>query len=590
MRQKRARRGRTYSRHLSATGLALALLAGCSSGTETTTSTAVAWSAADDTQTPTVPVPDDTDPSTTTSPTGTHTMMVPMPDGIGLATTIYLPEDGSGPWPSVLQRTPYGRESVEDFIWFGEILSEEGVVAIVQDQRGRYDSEGEDIGFFADTADGQATLDWIVAQPWSNGRVATEGGSAQGIAQYLLAPGASDALTCQWIDVATPDFYSDAVYQGGVFREALAGGWLEDIGSSHLIAEYMSQPLDGDYWDAADITDAFEDVHVPAYHVGGYLDIFARGIVTGFLGYQYEGGEGAAGRQHLVLGPWAHGVDESTVGEATYPAAGNTHVFGEWQGIWYEVCVYGHMDMSELDALPTVSYFTMGAVGEADAPGHAWHTAETWPPKGFTETRLYLQSNNTLATAAPEQATGGDPFAYDPDDPSPTICGANLLIEAGSCDQRPVEEREDVIVYTSAELDVPLEVTGDLYAEIWITTDVPDTDIVVRLTDVYPDGRSMLVADGILRARYQGDPDFTSFELLEPDTPYLLTLDLGPTSIIFNAGHRIRVSVTSSNWPRFGINPNTGEMFLKEGDVGRIARTTILRDAEHPSALVVPTR
>jgi hypothetical protein len=145
-----------------------------------------------------------------------------------------------------------------------------------------------------------------------------------------------------------------------------------------------------------------------------------------------------------------------------------------------------------------------------------------------------------------------------------------------------------VVVYSSPLLDEPVEVTGDLRAKIWIETDVPDTDVVVRLTDVYPDGRSMLVADGIVRARYHNSPDFASEQLLEPGVPVLLTVDLGPTSIIFNAGHRIRISVTSSNAPRFAPNPNTGAMYLGAGETGRIAHTTILHDAAHPSMVILP--
>ncbi len=562
------------TRRLMVIGMLLAMLAGCSSPTETA-----------EQETP-APVTNDAQRTTAPLQQRTQTVMVPMPDGVSLATTIYLPRDGAGPWPAVLSRTPYGRS---EFTGLGETLAEAGIVGVIQDQRGRHDSEGDDIGFFADTADGQATLDWIVTQVWSNGRVATDGGSAQGISQYLLAPGASEALACQWIEVATPDLYS-AVYQGGAYRESLASGWLEEISSQHLISEYKARPLDEEYWDPADATRSYRDVHVAAFHVGGYFDIFASGIVEGFTGYQYEGGEGAAGHQHLVMGPWDHAVDNPAVGAAVFPGAVLEELHDEWQAIWYEACVYERMDIAEVDALPTVTYFTMGAIGEGEAPGNAWHSAETWPPAGSTETRLYLRDDNTLDTERPDEPSSGDTFSYNPGDPSPTVCGANMLIDAGSCDQRTVEERSDVVVYTSDALEAPFEVTGDLHAEIWMVTDVPDTDIVVRLTDVYPDGRSMLVADGILRARYNADPDFTSYEFLEPHTPYLLTVEMGPTSIVFNAGHQIRVSVTSSNWPRFSINPNTGDMFLEEGQNGRVATTTILRDAEHPSAVVVPAR
>jgi hypothetical protein len=518
-----------------------------------------------------------------------QTVMVKMPDGIHLATTILFPPEGDGPWPTLLTRTPYGRNEHPEFVEFGEDLAREGIVIIVQDQRGRYDSEGEDNSFFSDKIDGPATIDWITAQSWSNGIVATEGGSALGIMQYLLAPGASEALTCQWIEVATPDLYKD-VHMGGVYRHEMFNTWLEEIDSEHLIDPWQSQWLNDDYWDAAQIVDEYADVHVPAFHVGGYYDAFASGIVEGFLGYQYEGGEGAAGHQHLVLGPWIHATNEPSVGEMTYPEAILDELYDEWQLMWFEACILGSANMDELDQIPAVTYYTMGAVDEEDAPGNEWQTAETWPPEGTVEARVYLHPEGTLVDELPPEQSNGDTFRFNPGDPSPTICGRTISIDSGACDQGPIEEREDVLVYTSPILDTPVEVSGNLRAEIWFTTDAADTDIVVRLTDVYPDGRSMLVVDGTMRARFHNSPDFSSFELLEPGEAYLVSFDLGPTSIVFNAGHQIRVSVTSSNWPRFSVNPNTGEMYLTDGKDGQIAQTTILHDADHPSAIILPIK
>jgi putative CocE/NonD family hydrolase len=463
-----------------------------------------------------------------------------------------------------------------------------GIVAVTQDVRGRFDSEGEDMGFFADREDGQATLEWIAAQSWSNGRVATLGGSAGGIVQYLLAPGASDALQCQHIGFATPDLYSHAVFQGGVYRYELTETWLVDTDSTHLIEPFRAHHLNTSYWDPVQVVEDYADVHVPAVHEGGWYDIFARGTIDGFLGYQNQGGDGAAGQQHLIMGPWPHAAYSTEVGELTFPAA-DREDYDFWT--WLAACLLDESgDMSAVAAWPTVHYYTMGAVGEVGAPGNEWRDADTWPPEGVEEVPAYLHPNNLLDIEPPGAEDGGDTFTFDPGDPSPTVGGANLYMEDGARDQRSIEARDDVVVYSSSVLDGPVEVTGDLRAEIWITTDVLDTDIVVRLTDVYPDGRSMLVADGIIRARYHSCPDFTCEEFLEPGVPYLLTLDLGPISIIFNTGHRIRVSITSSNWPRFSVNPNTGEIFLAEGETGQIAHTTILHDADYPSAIILPVR
>jgi uncharacterized protein len=511
-----------------------------------------------------------------------QTVMVPMPDGVKLATSLYLP-DGDGPWPVLLVRTPYNRASLD----MGPDLAAAGIVAVAQDVRGQYDSEGEPAGFFSAREDGQTTLDWIAAQPWSNGRVATFGGSALGIAQYMLAPGAPDNLRCQWIEVATPDVYHDAAFQGGVWRSELVERWLQGNNSDHLVAPFKAHPLNTAYWDPVQITGQFDAVHIPAVHVAGWYDIFARGTIDGFLGYQNEGGAGAAGQQHLIMGPWTHSINNDQIGAFTIPAA-VTEDYNRWVLHWLQQCLLAENDgPPDLGEIPTVTYFTLGAVSEDDAPGNVWRTAESWPPT-TNAVPVYLQPNGYLSVEPPGADGGGDTFAYDPTDPAPTIGGANLTLAAGPFDQRPIERREDVVVYSTPPLEDPVEVTGDLRAEVWISTDVPDTDILVRVTDVYPDGRSMLVAEGILRARYHNHPDFTDFQLLEPDTPVRLDIDLGPTSIVFNQGHRVRVSITSSSVPRFAPNPNTGDMFLAEGDSGQIAHTTILHSADYPSAVILP--
>ncbi|MBN1260143.1 MAG: CocE/NonD family hydrolase [Anaerolineae bacterium] len=508
---------------------------------------------------------------------------VPMADGVGLATTIYWPA-GEGPWPTLLLRTPYSRSGESGW---GRTLPEHGIVVMTQDVRGRFDSEGEDMSFFAEREDGQATLRWIAGQPWSNGRVMTLGGSALGITQYLFAPGAPEALTCQWIQVATPDLFDGAVYQGGVYREALTTGWLESNQSTHRIAPLRSHHKNDAYWDIVQIDD-FSAVNVPAFHVAGWYDIFARGMVNGFLGYQDEGGAGARGQQHLIMGPWTHAVNDPEVGALTFPNAVLESLEQQLE-IFMLACLFDDPEaQADLAALPPVQYFTLGAVAEPDAPGNVWRTAGTWPPAGGTETPFYLHPGNVLSLERPGADGGGDAFTYDPHAPSPTVGGANLGLPAGSFDQREVEARDDVVVYTTPPLEAPLEATGDLRADIWIATDVPDTDVVVRLTDVYPDGRSMLVSDSIFRARYRTCPDYTCEVFLEPGEPVLLTVDLGPHSYVFNTGHRVRISVTSSNAPRFAPNPNNGEMYVGEGAPAQVAHTVILHDADHPSALMLP--
>jgi predicted acyl esterase len=519
----------------------------------------------------------------------TFTTMVEMPDGVKLETTVFLPA-GEGPFPTLLVRTPYQHSSGTSS---SEAGTPDGIASVVQHVRGRYGSEGEFGAFFDARTDGQATLNWIVAQPWSNGLVATTEGSAMGIAQYMMAPGAPGALRCQWIGVATPDLYA-AAYRNGVYRSELVDHWMgEWVRAKQWITEVYAHPLNSAYWDDARITNEYGEINVVAVHVGGWYDVFARSTIDAFLGYQYEGGPGAAGHQHLIMGPWTHDVNKAKVGELTFPNDTLPGFNGMYR-LWREACLLGGAAgedaMAQLDAQPAVTYFTMGAVDEPGAPGNAWHTAEPGPPPGGSDFPLYLHAHQRLGADVPPENSPGDTFAYDPADPTPTLCGANLYLTRGTCDQRPVEQREDVIVYSTPPLEEPLEVTGDVRADIWITTDVPDTDVAVRVTDVYPDGRSMLVLDSIMRAGYHASPDFSSETLLTPGEPVQLSFDLGPTSIVFNAGHRIRISVSGANAPRFAPNPNTGASFLQEGESGQVAHTTLLHDGQHPSAIILPVR
>lgn len=522
-------------------------------------------------------------PTPVTAQSNSEVIMLPMPDGVALSTAIYRPA-GDGPFATLFIRTPYGRGDATD----GNALAELGIAVVIQDARGRFDSEGIYNAFRDARADGQATLDWIVAQAWSNGRVATYGGSALGIAQYMLAPGANAGLVCQWVEVGTPNTYN-AMYENGLYRAEIADNWLSETGAPHMIDQIRNHPTPDSWWDVTNITREFDTVNVAAFHIGGYYDIFVNGTIAAFLGYQNE--SQGAGRQHLVLGPWTHGLYTSEVGELVIPEA--ERAFQEELFLWLDACLLdgasGLGTVDDLDALPAVYYFTIGA-SEPDAPGNQWRTAETWPPADATATPLYLQPGGQLAWEVSSTDEIGTTFQYDPTNPAPTVCGPLLTLEAGACDQRSVEAREDVLVYTLPVLDAPLEVTGNLTANIWMSTDVPDTDIVVRVTDVYPDGTSLLVVDSAMRARYHASPDFTSETFLNFNEPVLLSFDLGPTSYIFNSGHQIRISITSSNVPRFAPNPNTGAMFLAEGEQGQVATTNILHDADYPSSVILPIR
>jgi putative CocE/NonD family hydrolase len=237
---------------------------------------------------------------------------------------------------------------------------------------------------------------------------------------------------------------------------------------------------------------------------------------------------------------------------------------------------------------PAVRYFVMGDVDSDGAPGNEWRTATTWPPFTATDQTLYLRAGRTLNETQPGTDEGADTYTYDPANPVPTNGGNNMLLEDGPYDQSTVEARSDVLTYTTPTLTSAIEVTGTIRATIWIQTDVVDTDVSVRVSDVYPDGRSMLITEGILRTRFRNG-SFASETLMVPNTPTQIEIDLWPTSIVFDVGHHIGVAVTSSNSPRFEPNPNTGAAFQLDDTMTQIANIEILHNAQYPSAIVLPT-
>jgi putative CocE/NonD family hydrolase len=291
--------------------------------------------------------------------------------------------------------------------------------------------------------------------------------------------------------------------------------------------------------------------------------------------------------QHLIVGPWSHNtLGQDTTGQFTFPNAAmdiNANM-EEW---------FSHYLFDTSNGVPNwpaIQYYVMGDVAAAGAPGNEWRTASAWPPGTATDQTLYLHDDGTLNDTAPGAGEAYESYAYDPTNPVPTVGGNNMIepLGDGPYDQTGIEGRSDVLTYTTEVLSSALEVTGTIRASIWIQADVSDTDVSVRVTDVYPDGRSVLITEGITRARFRNG-SFASETLMTPNTPYQIHVELWPTSIVFNAGHRIRIAVTSSNSPRFAPNPNTGAAFQLNDTTTQVANIHILHDAAQPSAVVFPT-
>lgn len=480
------------------------------------------------------------------------TYRVAMRDGVKLATDVYLP-DGDGPWPVIFLRFPYNKALAAGI---GPDAATRSYVFVAQDTRGRFASEGENLPFNADGHadgewDGYDSAQWIARQPWCNGKIGTWGGSAGAITQYLLAGTGQSNIVSQHLTVGTTSLFKDGIYRGGIFRKALVEKWIEGTRfEPGALDRWTTNFPYTQYWKDREIINDYDKIHAAGMHIGGWFDIFAQATVNAFVGYQTKGGPGARGRQHLIMGPWTHGVLQAKAGDLTFPNATKAPYDEQDPWKWFAATLKG--ESNGIAELPAVTYYTMGAVGETNAPGNEWRTAKQWPPSGTEERSLHLLRDHTATFGA---LSGADPgelsYISNPEDPVPTVGGYELTIPAGPKDQRSIESRDDVLVFTTDPLNEPLEVTGNAIAAVRLRCNTPDADLIVRLCDVYPDGRSFNICEGALRLRFREGLDRV---LWLDANPVEVLVRLWPTSMIFNRGHRLRIHIASSSSP--GLEPN----------------------------------
>lgn len=509
---------------------------------------------------------------------GVQTAMVPMRDGVKLATDIHLPE-GSGPWPTLLVMTPYNRKGVESL---AAETGKRGYALVAQDFRGRFDSEGDDYPVFlscgwGEHQDGYDTVEWIAAQPWSNGKIGGFGVSAPGIALNMTAPSRPPHLTCCYVSVAFSNMYSQAAYQGGAFRKGLLEEWLKECKFNPKTLELVrAHPNYDDFWKAVDPEQVASQVNVPTMFVGGWYDIFAAGTLNSFAAINKRGGEGARGKCRLVMEPYGHGRCEDLV----FPNASQPPSADAWN--WFDLWL--KHDGKGIEQIPVVQYFVMGDPTDPNTQGNKWKTADDWPVPAQS-VAVYLHTDNKLRLKASEELFGSLSYQYDPKNPVPTVGGANLTGSKGPKDQRSIEERPDVLLFNSPVFDRYIEFTGQIRLKLWASSTAPDTDFTAKVCDVYPDGRSMIVLDGVLRASHRNSMD--AAEPLEPGKIYEMEIDLWSTSLVVGPGHRMRIAISSSNSPRFEPNPNTVAASGVD-DKTQVATNTIYMNATHPSHILLP--
>ena len=509
-------------------------------------------------------------------------VMLPARDGTELATDYYLPE-GDGPFPVIVARSVYGRAAG---LMLVKPMADQGLALVIQDTRGRGQSQGKDWVFaddgWGENQDGADLIDWVVAQSWCNGKVGTWGMSALGISQVLVA-GASKKIAVQSIGVAAADFYGQLAYQGGVWRKALCEGWTKGQKNEYIVEVWQSHPARDAFWRDYDAVARAPQMTAPALHVGGWWDIFGQGTLDNFTSRQHQGGAGAKGNQKLIMGPWVHGPVKK-VGDLELPD-NFTMDFGKYERRMYAHWLTG-ADNGVVDEA-AVNYYTVGDVTRPDGPGNEWRTADDWPPFPTQETAYFLHPDGTLSTTESSENAATLAYTYDPADPCPTHGGQNLLIPAGPFDQRKVSGRDDVLKFATAALDAPTEITGRVKVRLFVSTDALDTDFTAKLVDIYPDGSEILMLDNIQRVKFRNG--FEKADPLPAGEIGEVVIDLWSISLIFDVGHRIGVQISSSNYPRFEKNPNSGDD-LPNDDNQRAAHNTLHLDKQHPSALLLPVR
>jgi uncharacterized protein len=566
---------------------------------------------------------------------------VTMRDGVKLHADVYRP-DADARYPVLVTRLPYNKELQKLVNFSFDVLRavQAGYVVVVQDTRGRFASEGTFRPFFDEARDGADTISWAAAQPWSSGAVGMFGGSYLGVTQWTAATQAPPALKAMAPFLTTDQYYDGWAYQGGAFHlgfnllwtlSSLAFGELgrrfaageakpeeidalvatvDNVGDLYtrepsewraelktlapFYEEWLLHPTYDEYWRTTAPREGFADVVAPALNMGGWYDLFLKGTLANYVGMKAHGGSDDARRlQRLVIGPWSHGAFVGAFPERNFGLLAGTDAF-DITGLqlrWFDWLLKG-IDNGLVDEKP-IRLFVMGI--------DQWLSADDWPLPGTTYLDFFLHSGGQANSAAGDGVLSLEPsgdehedvYLYDPRNPVPTtggptyLPGLNVAANAGPRDQGLPEGRPDVLCYTSEALAAPLQVIGPVRLVLHISSSARDTDFTGKLVDVWPDGRTVNLTEGILRARYRHSMSEPSN--LEPGEIYEIEIDLVATANVFAAGHRVRLEVSSSNFPRFDRNTNTGGTIATENvsDM-RQAVNRVHHSRESPSRLILP--
>jgi putative CocE/NonD family hydrolase len=553
-----------------------------------------------------------------------------MRDGTTLYADIYRPE-GDGPWPVLLMRHPYDKTQPENIsyahpIWYARY----GYMVVIQDVRGRWLSEGEWYPFKHEAMDGYDTVVWSAALPGSNGQVGMFGFSYGGTTQLLAAVHQPPGLATIIPGLTSSDYYQGWTYRGGALHQAFTQSWstflsqdmahrredyllegnlagtmgnawanywyplqyfpfITQEGVAPYYLDWLEHDIYDDYWKQWSIQSRYEKISMPALHVGAWYDIFLEGTIENYVSLRAEAGNDRARQgQKLVIGPWYHMPWHQQVGGVDF-GDNARNCIDALQVLWLDKYLRG--ESNQLDEEPPVALFVMGE--------NKWRFEHEWPPQQAQPVKYFLHSggranslngNGWLDQESPADELP-DVFVYDPRLPVMSIgghsCCVDVLTPMGAFDQRPQEYRNEMLVFTTQDLAEDIVVIGTVEVILYAASTAVDTDFTAKLVDVYPDGQAINLAEGIIRARFRDSLEAPTN--INPDQVYAYKILVGSTANVFKAGHRIRVEISSSNFPTFDRNTNSGKPLAEAGPADWLVATqTVFHDSRYPSHVVLP--
>jgi putative CocE/NonD family hydrolase len=550
-----------------------------------------------------------------------------MRDGVVLMADVYRPAEG-GPYPVILIRIPYDKTQAENVAYTHPAwYAGKGYIVVSQDTRGRYASEGQWYPFKYETEDGYDSIEWAARLPNSTGKVGMYGFSYGGVTQLLPARLQPPSLAAICPAMTAAQYYEGWTFNQGAFALAFAASWALSLGINNarrkhdaaMMATYttaftdslkwdwytplnehsplksgetdyffdwLAHPTYDDYWRQWSIDESYDQIDVPALHIAGWYDVFLSGTIKNFVELRRRArSDQERETQRLVVGPWFHIPWKPLIREAGDRAS--PLMVDDWQLAWFDQHLKS--GAAALDAPVTV--YILG--------DNEWRTFDTWPPAASTPTPWYLQSGGRanskfgdgVLTAHLPEAAAADIFTYDPNIPNLSAgghsCCFDFVAPMGPADQHISEESNGVLIYTSAPLERDLLLVGEVTLTLFAATSAVDTDWAARFCQVDPSGLSTNIQEGIVRARFRDS--LSNPTLLVPDNIYQYEITLGPVGIRIPAGNRLRLHVSSSDFPQWDRNMNTGGVLGAEEMVeANVATQVVLHDAEYPSCLILP--